>query len=157
MLTVIAGIVIAIGLIVLIRSRVVRSITVTVRQVPAVVAQLAQSGRDGAWAVFMFTRDGAPHVSDDTDLNLQYSVEQGRMGLEWVRLIPGNVAAADEFHACVTRHGFAVAEREVNRVPYLRVEGTGLDTLGMTVLRECFGLRDDTVIDLVPDGFTWRP
>lgn len=157
MLTIAAGIVILIGMVVLIRSRVVPSLTVTVQRVPAVVAQLAQTGKDGAWAVFMFTRNGAPHTSDDTDLNLQYCIDGGRMGLEWVLLIPANVAAADEFRACVTRHGYVAADHEKNRVRYLRVEGTALDALGVTVLKECFGLRDDTVIDLVPDGFTWQP
>lgn len=154
----IIGVLIGIALLVLlVRSRVAPQRTVTVSQIPAVVARLVQNGQDASWAVFMFSRPRGV-IGGDGTLNLQYSIEQGHVGLDWVLLGPANIAEREHVSEFMEGHGYTpTTERVGNNVHYLRVEGQCIDSLGVMLLRECYGLSDSSPLDVITDGFRWQP
>jgi hypothetical protein len=128
---------------------------VTVEQMPAVVAKLQREGKDSSFAVFMFEpRAGEPKK---VSVNLQFSIENGVTGLDWVLLSPRNIADKEALSAFIASSGHAVSEHEMNDVKYLRVEGSGVSELGVKICREFYHLTPDEKMELLAEGFEWQP
>src|SRR5215472_13847911 len=108
----------------------------TVGDIPAIVAKLA-SLKDGSFAVFMFD---SPLSPGSDAVNLQYSVEHGAVGLDWVLLGQTNIADKEKVAAFAAQLGHSMTEREMNNVHYLRVEGRDLDKLGTSIIVEFYGI-----------------
>jgi hypothetical protein len=125
-----------------------------VADIPDGVRHLRQRGRDRSFLVFMFVprdrRDRAP-------VNLQYSVERGRLGLDWVLLSPANVDDRARVEAFARARGHAPAEQTVNGVRFLRIEDGDVTQLGVQIVRELYGLAPDAELETVVDGFEWAP
>jgi hypothetical protein len=64
------------------RSRVVDDVPVRVSQIPAIVAQLRATGRDDSFVVFLFSAPGSPRQDDGQRVNLQFSIDKNRLGLD---------------------------------------------------------------------------
>lgn len=150
----IAGLAIgAVILVVLVWRKVVApSLSASVAQLPEIVAQLAATGPDASFVVFLFAPDGA---ADEEPLNLQYSKENGRLGLDWVLLAPPNIRDKEKFADFVRAHGHLAQACEMNGVHYLRVEGERLDELGMAILMQVYRRGPDSEMDLIVEGFRW--
>jgi hypothetical protein len=48
-----------------------------------------------------------------------------------------------------------MTEHVMNEVRYLRAEGLGLDTLGISIITELYGIARDAKLDLITEGFDW--
>jgi hypothetical protein len=97
-----------------------------------------------------------PHDSEDGEyVNLQYSMEEGVLGLDWVLLGGRNRRdrAAVKAHAAALGHAFA--HRRENGVSFLRVEGEGLVDLGQNLLAKLYQLGSSDQVELLAAGFTW--
>src|SRR5215831_8416663 len=94
--------------------------TLTLRDVPKVLAALSSTGRDGHFAVFLFGPDGQPPAPVDA-LSVQFSIEGGRAGIDWVLLAPLNVESQSRFVEFFERKARPVVRRENNQVKYLRI------------------------------------
>jgi hypothetical protein len=70
------------------------STRVRIGDIRRVFQRLAASGTDGTFAVFMFQPNGASKPTTD-ELSVQFSIESGRPGLDWVLEDAANVAAKD--------------------------------------------------------------
>ena len=126
---------------------------VTLEQIPAVVAKLQREGEDSSFAVFIFVpTTGEP---SGVPVNLQYSIENGVIGLDWVLLSPRNIADRKALSTFIIKSGYKISEREENDVKYLRVEGNGISDLGGKICREFYHLSFDEKIELLADGFEW--
>jgi hypothetical protein len=88
-------------------------------------------------------------------LNLQFSIEGGRAGIDWVLLAPLNVASQARFVAFFERKGRSILRREANQVKYLRVEGDQLPELAQEFLRAEFQVLSDQKMGLIAEGFIW--
>lgn len=131
-----------------------RESLVTVEQIPDVVAKLQREGKDSSFAVLMFEpRAGEP---SGVPVNLQFSIKNGVIGLDWVLLSPRNIADKKALSAFITSAGHAVSEHEMNDVRYLRVEGKRISELGVKVCREFYHLTPDEKIELLTEGFDWQ-
>jgi hypothetical protein len=119
-------------------------------QIPSIVSKLQKTGRDGSFVVFMFS---IPGNHDETLPNLQYSIEKGRLGLDWVLLAPRNVEDELELADFMKRDGYTVLKREMNEVRYLRVEGDDLENLGIRILRDFYHLAPEARLELITEGF----
>jgi hypothetical protein len=107
--------------------------------------------------VFLFTPEGRPAGNDEERVNLQYSIENGRVGLDWVLLAPQNVSDQEKIAAFMKDRGFAANAREMNKVRYLRVEDGDIVDLGLKIATEFYGRRLTDRIDVIVDGFDCKP
>lgn len=122
----------------------------TMDQIPSLVSKLRKTGKNGSFVVFMFQIKGS---KDEILPNLQYSIENDKVGFDWVLIAPQNVKDEDGITAFLTKQGSPVSKREMNDVRYLRVEGNGIEDLGAKVLRDFYHLPSDTKLELIVDGF----
>src|SRR5262249_17295046 len=76
----------------------------TVSQIPAVFERLKNEGGDGSFAVFMFQPPNKPG-SDDA-INIQFSIEGGRIGLDWYLIGPSNIQDKEKFKRRVSSLGY---------------------------------------------------
>src|SRR5438045_1167519 len=154
-MTIIIVVAVALGIVLLLffRPRVNPTRSATVGDIPNIVAKLATL-KDGSFAVFMFD---SPLSRGGDAVNLQYSVEQGAAGLDWVLLGQTNIADREKVAAFAARLGYPMTEREMNNVRYLRVEGRDLDKLGTSIMVEFYGIPRNAELGLITEGFEWPP
>jgi hypothetical protein len=126
---------------------------VTLRDIPAIFERLHATKADGAFAVFIHTPADA--TAPDGALNLQFSIEGGRIGLDWVLLGQPNLRDREQFVALARKRGHVVVEQPMEGGSYLRTEAAGLPELAAAVLREMYAVTPDTKLDLIPEGFAW--
>jgi len=97
-------------------------------------------------------------LSPEADpINLQYSVEHGTVGLDWVLLSPSNIADREKVSAFAAELGQPMSEHVMNNVHYLRAEGAGIEQLGTSIIVELYGLPRNASLEFIPDGFEWPP
>jgi hypothetical protein len=135
-------------------SQVASEATVELSDIPRVYELLVETLADGRFAVFLFGRNGEPPAPVDA-LNIQFSIEGERPGLDWVLLAPENVSARERVAEFLENEGAIAEERRMNGVSYLRVEGGDLESLCRSVLVEVFGVTDEQQMILIAEGFTW--
>jgi hypothetical protein len=127
-----------------------KPISVTREKIPYIVSQLKRTGRDGSFVVFMFS---LPEIRDEVLPNLQYSIENGKLGFDWVLIAPQNVKDELKMADFIKVLGYSLTKHEMNDVQYLRVEGDGLDDLGIKILRDFYHLSSDAKLEPVTEGF----
>jgi hypothetical protein len=137
------------------RARVMTPRAVSVSQLSSVFDQLKANHKDASWAAFTFCPPDEP-ASDQTSVNLQYSVEGGKIGFDWVLLAPRNIADKDKIVAFMKDRHYTILEREGNSVRYLRVEDGDLVQLGKQIA-EFYHLQADSQMGMFIDGFEWKP
>jgi hypothetical protein len=128
--------------------------TVRLRDVSGVFAALSSTGKDGNFAVFLFGADGQAPAPMDA-LNVQFSIEAGRVGLDWVLLAPLNLDSQSRFVAFCERKARPLLRREANQVKYLRIEGEHLADLLQEFLVAEFKVTADQNMNLIAEGFVW--
>jgi hypothetical protein len=154
-LIVIAAAAVACVLLVLfIRSRIAPSNRASANEIPAILEQLQLGEGDPRFAVFMFvpadSKDGEP-------VNLQYSVEKGVVGFDWLLVSPRNIADRVAIAEFAKPLGYVLVEHATNAVSYLRVEGPWVAQLGIRVIRDLYKIHADAKLDLLVEGFDWPP
>ena len=101
------------------------------------------------FAVLMFQ----PKDSEDGEcVNLQYSWEGGKVGLDWVRLGGRNWADCELVEALARHLGHEVQHLELNEVKYLRVEGPRIADLGLSILQEIYQIAASHEVRLLTHG-----
>jgi hypothetical protein len=119
-------------------------------QIPSIVSRLQKTGRDGSFVVFMFS---IPGNHDETLPNLQYSIEKGWLGFDWVLLAPLNIKDEVPLSDFVKHLGYTVSKREMNGVSYLRIEGQAVEDVGVKILRDFYHLAPEAKLELIVEGF----
>ena len=142
---------VALALLLVARFRSGAGPTIRAREVPAAIAQLKERGGERSFLVFMFDPPGRPGAES---LNLQLSVDDGRLGLDWVLLSPSNVEDRARVEAFARGLGYPVREAQENGVSFLRVEQGDLAALASAILTDLYGLGGDAALATVADGFT---
>jgi hypothetical protein len=127
---------------------------VTLDQIPRVLELLTTGAGDGSFAEFVFPPTPDSRAEQDR-LSLGFSIEGGRAGLDWSLSAPANVAARDRVRAFLESQGYAVQQREMNGVTYLRAEGENLALLGQRLLVDLFRVRRTQEMELLTEGFEW--
>lgn len=125
---------------------------VVVGDIPSIIEKLSHGAGDPRYAVLMFI----PKDSADREyVNLQYSMENGVVGLDWVLLGGRNIEDAEAIKAFAASCGHELKHREMNEVEFLRTEGPGIAELGMSVVTEFYHFLPTTKIKLLVEGFNW--
>jgi len=136
-----------------IRSRMAPQIRVTVTDIPRIINLLSTSSRAPAFAVLMFNTADRPNAQDA--LNLQFSMENGRVGLDWVLLGPRNIEDKDALSQYIRRRGYSYSEETQNKVTYLRIEDGDLAQLGDDIITKFYALPRTGQLNLIAEGFAW--
>jgi hypothetical protein len=145
---------IGIGLIVLlVRSRIAPTYSVDANDIPEIISQLKRSADGGHFAVLMFVPPGS---TDGAAVNLQYSMDAGIAGLDWVLISPRNVADKNKVREFASGLGFRFEEREMNKVHYLRVTGDHISELGVKIIQDFYKIDPHTKLEMITEGFTWQ-
>jgi hypothetical protein len=155
-LPILIGLAVVVGLLLLRARRAAArapSQAVQLRDLPRVLERLEAEGGDGAFAGFLATPAGGK-AADDM-LSVQFSIEDGRAGLDWLLLQPANVAAQARFERLAAERGHYVVEAAVDDVQYLRVEDGDIAALAVAVMQQLCGLGETDAVVLLTDGFTW--
>ena len=114
--------------------------SIALTQTPDLIQQLSAKGGDTSFAILMFDRpSGRPGPSGS--INLQYSIYNGKLGLDWVLLNPRNIADKEPLVEFIRQHGHSLAECALNGVSYLRVEDGNLTGLGIKIATEFYSFR----------------
>jgi hypothetical protein len=126
---------------------------VTMQDFPALVSALQATGSKGSfWVVLVpgTARD------DGYTANLQYSIEDNVVGMDWVLIAARNVEDRQRFLDVVHAAGTKTDEREGKSVRYLRATGArDLTTLGQEVLRQLYKVKPDNKLQLIISDFQW--
>jgi len=127
---------------------------VSLGEIPAVFGKVEGAGKDGAFAMFCF------RISDETvkdpAVNVQFSVEDRRVGFDWVLICEVNRRDREKFSALAQRLGHTVTEHKArNGCEYLRAEDGDLVALCRASIVELYGLTESAELGLVWQGFEW--
>jgi len=146
-------IVVVLAIVFVLVKKIVITGEVKMTDIPAIFDKLRVGGKDGSFAVFIFTPLGK--ASPGEAINLQFSIEQGQIGLDWVLLGPLNLRDKEKFLQFAGKLGHKVVAREGNKVKYLRVEEGDLPKLCEASIRDLYAISSDTGLGFIPEGFTW--
>ena len=127
---------------------------VTTRDFPRLCNALQRSGREGSfWVVLVPATAGR----DGYAANLQYSIEGGVLGADWVLIAERNIEDKGQFLACLQGAGARVTEKERNGVRYLRATGApDLAAAGRELLHRVYAVNAEHDLQLIVTGFDWR-
>ncbi|MEI9929029.1 MAG: hypothetical protein WDM89_00305 [Rhizomicrobium sp.] len=153
---IIAVVVALVAIFLFLRSRVVEDIPIRVNQISAVVAQLKATGRDEVLCRVFVSAPGSPPQDDGQRVNLQFSIDKGRLGLDWVLLSDQNIADEAKIAQFIKEQGFAVNKLDENGVNYLRVEDGDIVDLGIKIATKFYRLNESDQIDMIVDSFDWK-
>lgn len=148
-----AGLIVIALLVLLVRSRIAPTYSVAANEIPAVISQLQRSGKDGNFAVLMFVPPGS---SDGEPINLQYSIDGGVLGFDWVLISPRNIADKAKVNEIASKLGYRLEEHEMNKVRYLRVTGGGISELGARIIEDLYKLDPNAKLEMITEGFKWQ-
>ena len=138
-----------------VKNQVSQQNSIRVPDVPEVFRQLRQKGADGSFAVFMFS-DNAKLESENT-INLQFSIENGKIGLDWVLLAPVNIRDERRILDFLESRGAKPRRLTQNEVTYLRAESGDLVVICQDIMRNLYGIKNDDNVDFLSEGFEWKP
>ena len=150
---VVCCLVLVVAAVLLVRSRIAPTYAVTSRDIPEVVNQLQRSAKNGHFAVLMFVPPGA---TDGLAVNLQYSIDGGVVGLDWVLISPRNIADQEKIKAFASKLGYNLDEHEMNKTRYLRVTGNGISELGAKIIRDFYTIAPEAQLEMITEGFKWH-
>jgi hypothetical protein len=141
-------------LVFLVRSRVASTYSVTSRDIPAVISQLDHSSKNGHFVVLMFV---PPDSTNGESVNLQYSIDGGVIGFDWVLISPRNITDREMVSEFSSKLDYRLEEREMNGVRYLRVTGSGISELGAKIIQDFYHIHPEAKLRMITEGFKWQP
>ena len=127
---------------------------VSIDDFPELVTAIQKTGKDGAFWVVLIPGTA---LKDGLAANLQYSMENGVLGLDWVLIADRNISERKKFVQIVEKLGHRVDLKEGNGVQYLRVvEVKNMPELGQIVLKQLFGTDSSQKLNLIITNFKWK-
>ena len=123
-------------------------------EIPKVISQLQESAQDGHFVVFIFVPSDS---KDDEAVNLQYSIDGGVVGFDWVLISPRNIADKASVIELASRLGYQLEEHEENECRFLRMIGSGISELGARIIQDVYKIDRQTKLELMTQGFEWQP
>lgn len=123
---------------------------VTLDQIDSVWDALRRTGSEGSFAVFM----SGPSVAAP---EFQFSIQEGRVGLDWVLINEANVRGKEAFERMLDSAGAAYRELERNGVRFIRTEDERAPELCRRVVKEIFDFDAGASLNLIIESFEWPP
>ncbi len=127
-----------------------KDLVVTLDDVARIHDAVRDSTKEDVFAVFLVAYEQAS--KNDGVPSVEFSLEDGTIGLDFVLLSKENLAMQEAFVRLATSLGYEVVSRTVADVPYLRVVGGDLVNLMREVLLHVFGVGPDEEMGIVLEG-----
>ena len=123
--------------------------------ISTVVDQLRAMGADRSYAVLMFK---TPYALPDENpyINLQYSIIDSVLGLDFVLLGERNIDDAMGVYDFMQHVGHVVTYQELNGVRFLRTDDGDLVKLGGRLIKEYYLVDGNPEIELLVEGFDFE-
>lgn len=114
------------------------------------IDSISKQNNEGSFLVFMFN---VPN--QQKELNIQLSVENKKLGIDWILLGDANIEDEQLFKDTVESFGYQYLEIKKARLKYIRVEDVNdLVKLTKDILVEMYKVGDETVFNIIAEGFT---
>ena len=124
-----------------------KELTVDISHIPKVFEILSATKAEGAFGTFI-----VPVKEKNDSLNIQFSYEDNRIGLDWVLLGEINKDNKDKFLEYAKRKGYRLIQKEGKGVKYFRaVEGDLVD-LCQSIILELYDYNPNAPFGLVYHG-----
>jgi hypothetical protein len=133
--------------------RVLTADNVQLADMPVIAAAMSESKAEVRYASLAFCP--ADCRSDDDSLNIQISMEDRKIGLDWVLLGSRNIRDQERFKSFVQTKGFEVVEKNENGVSYLRVDSKDAAELASRIVTEMYQMLPNETLSLYHEGFDW--
>lgn len=127
--------------------------SVTLDKISSLVNSLQSSGSEEAFVLFLFPKE---IVSNGYAPGLQYSIINGKLGIDYLLNSEFNKNKASNFNSIVSELGYKPEKKEMNGVEYTRIEGGSLVECGQEILRRLYQVKDNEKIHLVIRGFDYK-
>lgn len=128
----------------------IRRKRISVSDIGEVYRQISAQGIETSFAVFVIEAD--EHSQHDT-VEIQYSVENGKTGLDWILMSPANIEEKAKVMKYAESRGVQWQEKEMNDWVYLRIEEGDLVDLCTSLIGDLYGAGE---VELKYGGFTYR-
>ena len=127
---------------------------VTIDNFSELVAAIQKTGQNGAFWVVLVPKTAH---NDGLAANLQYSIEDGTLGLDWVLIAQRNLQDKEKFLQVIKAAGSHADLKEGNGVQYLRVvDNKNIVELGQVVLKQLYGVNSSQKLQLIITDFQWK-
>jgi hypothetical protein len=147
-----AAAIVLVAVVMLIRWRTIQTHDVRIADLPRVLSQLRTSTSFPAYAMLTFS---PPDNAGPSVVSLQFSVENGRLGFDWVLYQKRNITDQERFLQYAGSAGFSPRQAELNGVKYLRVENGDLVGLSRGILIDMYRVPETAPLELIAEGFEW--
>ncbi len=130
------------------RDRGIRRKTIAVADVGEVFRQISAQGVETSFAVFQIRKK-----EEDDAVEIQYSVEDGKTGLDWILMSPANIEEKPKVIQYAASRGVEWQEREMNDWLYLRIEQGDVVGLCTSLIEDLYQVEQ---VELKYGGFRYK-
>jgi len=126
---------------------------VTLQDLPNLVDALKTSGKNGSFFVLLI-----PGTAEDDgyDANLQFSIDNNEVGIDWVLIAKSNIKMKDNFMEISTNAGLSCKSNSGNNVVFLRATGNkDLARIGQDIIHKMFPDKIESKMKLIITGMKW--
>lgn len=127
-----------------------KDLVVSLDDVARIHDAVRDSKKEDVFAVFLIPYDQAS--KNDGVPTVEFSQENGAIGLDYVLLSKENLAKQESFVRLATSLGYDVVSHTLADVPYLRVVDGDLPVLMRETLLHVFGVGPDEEMGIVLEG-----
>jgi hypothetical protein len=127
---------------------------IRIADLPRLLHALKSHGEEGSFAVLTLRAAGANAAASEA--YVQFSIESGRVGLDWLLQSQRNISDRASFVDVARALGHAVNERETGDVRYLRVDQGDLPHLAAALAERLYGVSPNNAVPLMCEGFEWK-
>ena len=132
------------------RDQGIRRKTIAVADVGEVFRQISAQGVETSFAVFAI-RTG--EEDEDDAVEIQFSVEDGKTGLDWILMSPSNIEEKPKVIQYAASKGVEWQEKEMNDWWYLRIEQGDVVGLCTSLIEDLYQVEQ---VELKYGGFRYK-
>lgn len=130
------------------RNQGIQRKAIAVADVGEVFRQISAQGVETSFAVFIIQTGG-----QNASVEIQFSVEDGKTGLDWILMSPANIEEKPKVMQYAASKGVAWQEKEMNDWLYLRIEHGDLVTFCTSLIEDLYQVRQ---VELKYGGFIYE-
>jgi len=134
------------------RDQGIRRKTIAVVDVGEVFRQISAQGVETSFAVFAI-QTGKEEEDEDDAVEIQFSVEDGKTGLDWILMSPANIDEKPKVIQYAASKGVEWQEKEMNDWLYLRIEQGDVVGLCTSLIEDLYQVEQ---VELRYSGFRYK-